>query len=155
MRRLLWLVWLPCLTKAKPRRPRQQEDSSAPPWLTDAYLPDASKFPPAYQPNNNQRGRREATRLARADAIVQRALCKLPIQKRKEVTALTPAKFVLEAAAARGGPVLDATVFTGRGFLMWRLRVMLVRAARSTSLLMGSSSKKVWCTSTCRRTCAV
>ena len=137
MRGLLLLVLLPCQGTAKPRRPRPQDDG-APPWLTDAYLPDASKFPPAYQPNNHdQRGRREATRLARADAIVHRALCKLPIQTRKEVTALTPAKFVLEAAAARGGPVLDATVFTGRGFLMWRLRVMLVRAARSTSLLMG------------------
>jgi len=71
MRRLLWLVWLPCLTKAKPRRPRQQEDSSAPPWLTDSYLPDASKFAPAHQPNNhNQRGRREATRLDAELALV-------------------------------------------------------------------------------------
>ena len=107
MRRLLWLVWLPCLTKAKPRRPRQQEDSSAPPWLTNSYLPDASKFPPAYQPNNLQRGRREATRLARADAITHRALCKLPTSHKKEVTALTPAKFVLEAATGKGGPVLE------------------------------------------------
>ena len=111
MSRLLYLVLLPlCLAKG-PRRPRQREDD-APPWLTDAYLPDASKFPPAYQPNNHdQRGRREATRLARADAIVHRALCKLPIQTRKEVTALTPAKFVLEAAAARGGPVLERSVY--------------------------------------------
>ena len=60
--RQLLLVLLPgCLT-AKPRRPRQQEEG-APPWLTDAYLPDASKFSPAHQPNNFQRGRREATRL--------------------------------------------------------------------------------------------
>ena len=121
-RRVL-LVLLPWHLTAKPRRPRPQDDA---PWLTDSYLPDASKFPPAYQPNNNQRGRREATRLARADAIVHRALCKLPIQTRKEVTALTPAKFVLEAAAARGGPVLvrsvydaaalSATVSTSRNF---------------------------------------
>ena len=109
-RRLL-LVLLPWCLTAKPRRPRQQEDSSAPPWLTDAYLPDASKFPPAHQPNNHQRGRREATRLARADAITHRAICKLPTSHKKEVTALTPAKLVLEAAAARGGPVLERSVY--------------------------------------------
>ena len=116
MLRLLVLLPL-CLAKG-PRRPRQQDD--APPWLTDAYLPDASKFPPAHQPNNNQRGRREATRLARADAIVHRALCKLPTSHKKEVTALTPAKFVLEAAAARGGPVLERAVHDAAALSKWK-----------------------------------